>query len=294
MHDEKSTYHPLVSAFIKQCYEVLISSAHKNDSGRLKIRTNFVLDEFANLPPITDMSNMATAARSRNIRLNLIIQSAEQLSAQYGKETAEVIKGNCSNWFYLTSKELSLLRDLSELCGKTERIVGLKGIQEEPLVSVSQLQRYKLGEVLIRKDRSHPYKTNLPDISEYDNFWDNGITDDCTGVPFGERKEIRIFDIKKFVVEHKREKMLTQNQTTSDTTPTKLPEDFTDTKIDEMMKDIDKRLKELDEEEAKMKAELTIGVKGKREVVVQEKAHKFSRWAKQLKRLIKLPADKEN
>lgn len=288
MHDEKSTYHPLVSAFIKQCYEVLISCAHKNDNGKLKIRTNFVLDEFANLPPITDMSNVATAARSRNIRLNLIIQSAEQLAAQYGKETAEVIKGNCSNWFYLTSKELSLLRDLSELCGKTERIVGLKGIQEEPLVSVSQLQRYKLGEVLIRKDRSHPYKTYLPDISEYDEVWDNCTIQDCSSAPLGKRKEIRIFDIKKFVIEHKRAEMLKQTQTVSDVSPAKQSKDLTDSEVDEMMKNIEKRLKELDAEEAKMKAESAMESKGKRKVVGQEKGQKSSRLAKQLKRLIEI------
>lgn len=158
MQDEKSTYHPLVSAFIKQCYEVLIGTAQEY-KGRLPIRTNFVLDEFANLPPISDMSNMITAARSRNIRLNLIIQGAEQLSAQYGKETAEVIKGNCTNWFFLISKELQLLKDISELCGNTEVRTGFNEYREKPLISVSQLQRFEIGEILIRRDREqeeHP------------------------------------------------------------------------------------------------------------------------------------------
>ena len=166
MQDEKSTYHPLVSAFIKQCYEVLISTAQEY-GGALPIRTNFVLDEFANLPPITDMSNMITAARSRNIRLDLIVQGAEQLNAQYGKETAEVIKGNCSNWFFLISKELQLLKDISELCGHTEEQIGINTFRERPLITVSQLQRLKIGEVLIQRDREHPFISKLPDISEY-------------------------------------------------------------------------------------------------------------------------------
>lgn len=134
---------------------MLIGTAQEY-KGRLPIRTNFVLDEFANLPPISDMSNMITAARSRNIRLNLIIQGAEQLSAQYGKETAEVIKGNCTNWFFLISKELQLLKDISELCGNTEVRTGFNEYREKPLISVSQLQRFEIGEILIRRDREHP------------------------------------------------------------------------------------------------------------------------------------------
>lgn len=237
MQDEKSTYHPLVSAFIKQCYEVLIGTAQEH-GGSLPIRTNFVLDEFANLPPITDMSNMITAARSRNIRLNLIIQGAEQLNAQYGKETAEVIKGNCSNWFFLISKELQLLKDISELCGITEEQIGINEFRERPLVSISQLQRLKIGEILIRRDREHPFRAFLPDISEY-SYWD------CTECNLNERKKIRedvcVFDIEKYVKKIKHEKMqMTTNNLSG--TPEKL-------NVDELVARIDRKIEELEKEE---------------------------------------------
>ena len=237
MHDEKSTYHPLVSAFIKQCYEVLIGTAQEY-GGALPIRTNFVLDEFANLPPITDMSNMITAARSRNIRLNLIIQGAEQLNAQYGKETAEVIKGNCSNWFFLISKELQLLKDISELCGITEEQIGINEFRERPLVSISQLQRLKIGEILIRRDREHPFRANLPDISEY-SYWD--CTEHNSGEEKKSREDVCIFDIEEYVKRFKKEKMQTMVNNMNQSS-----KEFN---VDELVARIDKKIEELEKEE---------------------------------------------
>lgn len=257
MQDEKSTYHPLVSAFIKQCYEVLIGTAQEY-GGKLPIRTNFVLDEFANLPPITDMSNMITAARSRNIRLNLIIQGSEQLNAQYGKETAEVIKGNCSNWFFLISKELQLLKDISELCGITEEQIGINEFRERPLVSISQLQRLKIGEILIRRDREHPFIANLPDISKY-SYWD--CTEHNSDEGKKTREDVCIFDIEEYVKRLKKEKM--QTMTNNLNQPS---EKFN---VDELVARIDKKIEELEKEE---KAEKEKTENGKREKQKNEHA----------------------
>lgn len=265
MQDEKSTYHPLVSAFIKQCYEVLIGTAQEHE-GILPIRTNFVLDEFANLPPITDMSNMITAARSRNIRLNLIIQGAEQLNAQYGKETAEVIKGNCSNWFFLVSKELQLLKDLSELCGITEEQIGINKFRERPLITVSQLQRLKTGEILIRRDREHPFRANLPDISEY-SYWK--CTENSVNERENAREEVCIFDIEEYVKRAKREKVQ-ESFNTVDKSSEKVQESFNTVDkssekvdIDKLIADIDKKIEELDKQEQEEKRK--VGEKKKKE-----------------------------
>lgn len=256
MQDEKSTYHPLVSAFIKQCYEVLIGTAQEYE-GKLPINTNFVLDEFANLPPIADMSNMITAARSRNIRINLIIQGFGQLDAQYGKETAEVIKGNCTNWFFLISKELQLLKEISELCGNTEIRTRFNEYKEKPLISVSQLQRFEIGEILIRRDREHPYKTFLPDISKYTQWVQENYIDEIVN----QREAIHIFDIQEFVKkEKKKSQMKDQNgsfQKTSYATEagkiSPLTKEFSEINLDDMIKDIDQKIKKLDEEEERGK-----------------------------------------
>lgn len=72
--DEKTTYHFLVTLFIKHVYELLLEKADQN-KGCLPIRMNFIMEEFCNMPKLDDLAPMLTAARSRNIRFHLVIQS---------------------------------------------------------------------------------------------------------------------------------------------------------------------------------------------------------------------------
>ncbi len=162
--DEKRTYHFLGTLFIKQCYETMIREAQKNPGMRLERRLNFVLDEFANLPAIPDMEAMITAARSRNMRFFLVIQSMHQLNQLYG-ENARTITSNCENWIYLNSKEFEHLTEISNLCGRIYTRTGT----ERPLISPSQLLHLskKKGEALILAGRNYPILTRMPDISAY-------------------------------------------------------------------------------------------------------------------------------
>lgn len=171
--DEKTTFHFIATTFVKQCYETLIHEAQKNKNRMLKRRVNFVLDEFANLPALTDMPSMITAARSRNMRFFLVIQSVHQLEKKYGDE-AQTIKGNCDNWVFLASKEISLLEEISKLCGKLH--YGDNFQVDVPLISVSQLQRLnkQRGEALFFSSRQYPVISEIADIDEY-NFCKKNI-----------------------------------------------------------------------------------------------------------------------
>ncbi len=189
--DEKTTYHYLVTTFIKQAYQVLITEAQKQSNNQLPIRVNFVLDEFCNLPTISDMPAMISAARSRNIRYYLVAQSMHQLRGKYG-EDADTIKGNCDNWVFLTSKELTLLNEVSELCGN----ITLHGNRKRRLISVSELQRLskEKGEALIMHSRQYPIITEIADIDSYEAF---------KGYPSQEQKTFTsdppaLFDLKSF------------------------------------------------------------------------------------------------
>lgn len=158
--DEKSSYHRLVSLFVKQSYEYLINIAMQNLAGKVNIRLNYILDEFGALPAITDMNSMVAAARSRNIRFLLVTQSKHQLIEHYG-DSAQTIIANCNNWIFLTSRELELLQELSQLCGDNERKL--------PNLSVFDLQHFnkERGEALLLCGRFKPCKIFLPDINEY-------------------------------------------------------------------------------------------------------------------------------
>jgi type IV secretion system protein VirD4 len=160
--DEKTTLHFLVTMFIKQTYETMISEAQMQNKRKLPVRVNFVLDEFANIPMIPDMASMISAARSRNMRFFLMIQGMIQLEKKYEKD-AHTIKGNCDNWIFLSSREHALIEEISVLC-------GIKS-NSERLITIPQLQQLKkeweYSEALIRHARNYPLVSSLPDIDEY-------------------------------------------------------------------------------------------------------------------------------
>lgn len=160
--DEKTSYHRIASLFIKQSYEYLLYIAHEKRSNALTHRLNYVLDEFSALPPINDFSTIISAARSRNIRFHLVVQSKHQLVQKYSAD-AQTIMSNCLNWFFLTSRELDLLREVSDLCGNDK--------DQKPIVTIQELQRLdkEKGECLILSGRLRPYISILLDIEGYDN-----------------------------------------------------------------------------------------------------------------------------
>ncbi len=166
--DERTSYHFIATTFIKQCYELLIIKAQEHENRQLPVRVNFVLDEFANIPKVPDMPAMISAARSRNIRFFLVLQSMHQMREKYG-EDAETIKGNCENWVFLASKELHLLKEISDLCGQTSQQLETT-TEKQPLISISQLQRLNKvrGEALMFCGRQYPFISEMADIDDCD------------------------------------------------------------------------------------------------------------------------------
>ena len=282
IHDEKKTYHGLMTIFIKQCYETLIDCAQAN-GGKLSYRTNFILDEFANMPPLKDVDSMVTAARSRAIRFSFIIQNFAQLNDVYGEEVAQVIKGNCGNLIYLISTELKALEEISKMCGEVKSKEKDK-TASTPLVTVSDLQKLKLFHAIIIRWRKNPFKTDLAPDFKID--W--GIERKDAVLPTREKTQIELFDVKKFVSEKKKEEAMNNpgmmggmdnpfmggggfnpfmganpfmgprpnsSPMTSNQAPAPNPfmggGEVTSKDIDDMVKEIEKKLQALDEEEKK-------------------------------------------
>ena len=161
--DEKTSFHGLVSLFVKQSYEYIITKLQEQSSKNLTQRVNYILDEFSSLPTIKDFPAMITAARSRNIRFNIFIQSKHQLILRY-TDDSHTILSNCNNWIFLTSRELAMLEDISKLGGEIYETI------HQPVLSIAELQRLDkdAGEALIFSGRLKPYVTRLPDIEKYD------------------------------------------------------------------------------------------------------------------------------
>ena len=202
IQDEKKTYHSLVTILLKQIYETLISTAQRH-GGKLPIRTNFILDEFANMPPLKDVTTMITAARSRKIRFTMIIQNFAQLDSVYGKEDAETIRGNCGNIIYLITTELKALEEISKMCGEEKSKKDDK-TASTPLVTVSDLQRMKQYETVIMRMRKQPYKTKL--TPNFKLNW--GEKYPLAKYPLRKKRQVHTFDIKEFVKNQKKKKLL--------------------------------------------------------------------------------------
>jgi len=205
IQDEKKTYHPLVTIFIKQCYEALVDCAQEN-GGKLKFRTNFILDEFANMPPLKDVESMVSAARSRDMRFFFVIQNISQLSTTYSKEVGDTIRSNCTNLIYLLSTELSSLEEISKLCGEIRVKVGKDDKEHEetrPLVTISDLQKMEKNSIIVLRHRFDPFKTKIKPDWQID--WGKKYKPvDYTN---REKEPLHIFDLKGFVDEKRKEKM---------------------------------------------------------------------------------------
>ena len=263
IQDEKKTYHSLVTIFLKQCYETLVDYAQKC-GGKLPYRTNFILDEFANMPPLKDVDAMVSAARSRRMRFYFVIQNYAQLSEVYGKEKGNTIKGNCTNIIYLISSEIDALEEISKACGeikvKTDKKdKDGKAIEEtRPLITISDLQTLKMGEIILLRLRMPPFRTKLK--LNYQIDW----KDDCEKAtyPTREKQPLHTFDLKAFVDERKNKKKEEEvNKLLSQFMPNmKKPSQSSSTpkapmSMEEMMKNIDKAVEKREAERKRNIAE---------------------------------------
>lgn len=201
IQDEKKTYHSLVTILLKQIYETLIAVAQEN-GGKLPVRTNFLLDEFANMPPLKDVTTMITAARSRQIRFTMIIQNFAQLDGVYGKEDAETLRGNCGNLIYLVTTELKALEEISKMCGEVKSKKDDK-TASTPLVTISDLQHMKENDVIIMRLRMNPFKTHF--TPDYKLDWKENYPK--ASYPNREKVSVHTFDLKEFVKERKKKQL---------------------------------------------------------------------------------------
>ena len=197
--EESTKYHKLAGAFVSQIYQHYIRIAHDKHGGKLPRRVHFVLEEFGNLK-IPEAPGMLSAARSRNIRLHLIVQTLSQLRAHYGPDNADVIKSNCTLWYSFSTNNLETLEYLSRLCGERQVKVG-SGVYREPLISVAQLQRFEPRQALVRLTGKQ-YVTTFPDFSKY-NFGERK--------PYKKKKrelkEVSTFDVKVYTMDVKKRKI---------------------------------------------------------------------------------------
>ena len=103
--DEDKTYFTLVTIVVGLLYRELVKLANLQDKKKLPIQIDWILDEFANCPPLADIEAIVSVARSRGMRFHFFIQSFSQLNNVYGKDVAQIILDNCGLIYLKTNTQ---------------------------------------------------------------------------------------------------------------------------------------------------------------------------------------------
>jgi type IV secretion system protein VirD4 len=114
--DTHGAYDFLLTIFFAQMIQQLYDFAD-NNGGKLKERTYFILDEFANIGRIPDFDKKISTSRSRGISFSVILQNLDQLEAIYEK-AHETIIGNCDTHVFLGSNSQKTVEYFSKALGE--------------------------------------------------------------------------------------------------------------------------------------------------------------------------------
>lgn len=127
--DTHTAYNFLLTIFFAQMIQQLYNYADQN-GGKLKTRTYFILDEFANIGQIPDFDKKISTSRSRGISFSVILQNLDQLEAVYEK-SYETIMGNCDTHVFLGSNSFKTVEYFSKQLGETTIVRDTKSTNRD-------------------------------------------------------------------------------------------------------------------------------------------------------------------
>ena len=103
--DESKIYYTLISIIVSLIYKTLVLLSNTQPNKRLPYNLVFLLDEFANTPPLEDIETIVSVARSRGMYFQFFLQSFAQLDNLYGKEVSQIIQDNCGLAYLKTNTQ---------------------------------------------------------------------------------------------------------------------------------------------------------------------------------------------
>lgn len=263
--DETPIYEDLAGVLISQLMNHYIYIAENKWGGKLPIRMNFCLDELGNIgKAIGNLDHMLSAGRSRNIRVALVLQSISQLDSIYGKSKATTIRDNASVKILFRVSHWETLSEFSKLCGERETLFDGK-VKQEPLIMPSQLAAMEVGQALVMISGRTKFITWLPDYTEI--FGCQKI-ERTRKLMHGasHNGSTQVFDIQSYVKNQKKQKLEEMMSRSSERIPDKIPFPFLhdgdekssgerEFNIDDLIKEIDAKIAELEEEEKEKQSE---------------------------------------
>lgn len=205
--DETPIYDELTGVLVSQLMNHYVRMAEKKYAGKLPIRVNVLLEELGNIGrAITNLPHLMSAGRSRNIRVELVLQSMSQLVDIYGESNATTIISNCDVRIAFRVNHWNTLTELSRICGERE-IKCDEHVSREPLITQSQLAAMETGQALVLVSGRIKFITWLPDFTEMDISRQRTLT---KTIKKEKERVVEVgsyFDIQKYVMEKKMEMM---------------------------------------------------------------------------------------
>lgn len=157
--DSDTTVNFISAIMYQQLFDILFYRADYLYNGALPYSVTFMLDEFANIGQIPNLEIYVSTMRSRKISVNIILQNLTQLKTLY-KNSWETITGNCDSLLFLGGKELSTLKYISEMIGKTT--IDYRTISESKGINGS----YSIGNQIIARDLITADEIGLINVDE--------------------------------------------------------------------------------------------------------------------------------
>lgn len=146
--DIDTTFNFLTTMIFVLAFRTLEFQADNVYGGKLPIHTRFILDEFANLGKIPNIKEALSVFRSREISIDIILQSINQIKALY-KDDWQSLLGNCDSLVYLAGPtEKETVKFFSERAGK-ETIEMKKNSESKGVNGSYSISHDVLGRELI-------------------------------------------------------------------------------------------------------------------------------------------------
>ena len=170
--DENPIFDRLAGILCSQIMSHYVRLAQDKYQGKLPCRLNVCLEELGNIgKAIGNLPHLMSAGRSRNIRVQIVLQSLSQLCDIYGPNNATTILSNADVTVAFRTNHWDTLSELSRKCGEREIDNG-GHISREPLITQSQLGAMATGQALVLISGSVKFITWLPDYRDMFDFAD--------------------------------------------------------------------------------------------------------------------------
>ncbi len=147
--DEDRAYFQLVTIIVGMLIKDLTKFANlEENKGMLPVKVDWILDEFANCPPLDAIETVVSVARSRGMRFYFFIQSFSQLNQVYGKEIANIIQDNCA-LVYLKTNTVETAEVIAKKLGKSTIETNSMSMSTDPFKIGANQTKSLMGKELL-------------------------------------------------------------------------------------------------------------------------------------------------